>query len=218
MSPVARVVDEGGDIGRMMTSSAHTDDDGTVLIALDDAREVVVPTERVTALEDGSYRLDGRFADFEIAKTPGKPGQDGAERGPDGGDGHVRVPVARERVSVTKQRRPVGKVRVTKRVEEEQVLVDEQLSVERAEIERVPVERVVDAPPPTRREGDTIVVPIVEERLVKQLVVIEEVRISRAIDTEDRSEPITLRRERVDVDRQPPGSSDEPERGRPRSQ
>lgn len=209
MSPAVTVMDDGGDIGRMMTSSAHTDDDGTVLIALDDDREVVVPTERLTALEDGSYRLAGCFEDFDIAKTPGTAG-------PAGGDGRARVPVARERVSVTRRRRPVGKVRVTKHVEEDEVQIDEELSLERVEVERVPVERVVDTPPPTRREGDTIVVSVVEERLVKQLVVVEEVRISRTLDTHRRSEPVTLRRERVDVDRQSPDSSDESERGRHR--
>lgn len=204
MNPAATVIDDQGSAGQMMTSSVHADDNGTVLIALGDAREVVVPTERVTALEDGSYRLDGCFEDFEVAETPGTDGADGD-------DGHVRVPVARERVSVTRRRRPVGKVRVTKHVEEEQVQIDEELSVERAEVERVPVERVVDEPPPTRREGDTIVVPVVEERLVKQLVVVEEIRISRTLDTENRSEPVTLRRERVDVDRQSLDSNDESE-------
>ncbi len=49
------------------------------------------------------------------------------------------------------------------------------------EIEHVPVGRVIDAPMVQRQEGDTIVLPVIEEVLVyqKKLFLREEIRITR---------------------------------------
>ena len=48
-------------------------------------------------------------------------------------------------------------------------------------IERVSVDRVIDAPPAIRQEGDTIIVPVVEEIMVveKRLLLKEEIHIRR---------------------------------------
>ena len=61
----------------------------------------------------------------------------------------------------------------------------------------------VDAPPPVRQEGDTTVYSLVEEQLVltKQLVLREELHVTRR-DTERRdNRTVTLQRETIEVTR-----------------
>jgi hypothetical protein len=75
-----------------------------------------------------------------------------------------------EEVSGGKETRETGRVRVATRTHEREALVDEDLAREHVEIERVPVGRRVDAVPDVRQEGDTMVVPVMEEILhVQQL-------------------------------------------------
>lgn len=126
-------------------------------------------------------------------------------------DEKLTVPVARETLSVERRRRPTGGVRLTKRVESEEIELDETLTTDRIEVRRVPIDRVLDAPVDKRQEGDTLVVPVMEERLVKQLVLVEEVHITRTRHSEHVSEPVELRRERVDIEDLPPDSQPSPD-------
>ena len=72
----------------------------------------------------------------------------------------------------------------------------------RVEVTRVPTGRVVDEAPAARAEGDTTVIPIVEEQfvVVKQLVVVEELHIRHVLEREAVSEPVTLHRQRATVE------------------
>ena len=113
------------------------------------------------------------------------------------------VPVLQERLEVGKRTIETGKVRLEKHVDEYQETLDEQLLVRTFDIERVSLQQVVDAPPPVRQEGDTTVYPIVEERLVltKELVLREELRVTRR-ETERRdTRVVSLKRESVTVTR-----------------
>ena len=70
-------------------------------------------------------------------------------------------------------------------------------SVERSDlkVERVPVDRLVTEAPQPRQDGNTLIVSVVEERLVveKRLFVVEEVRITRTSTTEHIAIPETVR-------------------------
>ena len=59
--------------------------------------------------------------------------------------------------------------------------------------------------PAARVEGDTTVIPVVEERLVvvKRLVLVEEVRVRHVLERQVVSEPVVLRRQRAVVERVP---------------
>lgn len=113
------------------------------------------------------------------------------------------LPVIEEAISVSKQRRVTGTVRLTKTVREEEAVVDEPLLTERVVVERVSMNRPVSEIPSPRQENDTLVLPVVEEVLVveKRLVLKEEVRIRRI--REERHEPqrIAVRREQLKVER-----------------
>jgi uncharacterized protein (TIGR02271 family) len=100
--------------------------------------------------------------------------------------------------------RPVetGRVRIHKRVETKPVELTVEAARDEVTIERVPVDRPVDAMPEPWQEGDTLVIPVVEEVVVTEtrLVVREEVRITRRRVTDQIPIQTTVRREVVDID------------------
>jgi stress response protein YsnF len=69
-------------------------------------------------------------------------------------------------------------------------------------VERVPIGRAVTEPPPVREEG-VLIVPVLEERLIvtTELVLKEEIRITRKSRTETVREPVRLRTEQVQIER-----------------
>ncbi|MCA1628121.1 MAG: YsnF/AvaK domain-containing protein, partial [Acidobacteria bacterium] len=73
------------------------------------------------------------------------------------------------------QRQPIARSRLMV-VREREEIVDELLLKEAVEVERVIINREVDAPVPVRYEGETMIVPVLEEMLVveKRLVLKEE--------------------------------------------
>ena len=95
-----------------------------------------------------------------------------------------------------------GGVRLTKRVTEREETVDEPLLRADVQVERVPINRVVTEAPQARQEGDTLVVPILEEVLVveKRLMLKEEVRITRTQTEVHQPQAVTLRMEEAVIE------------------
>jgi len=117
-----------------------------------------------------------------------------------------------EELSVAKQKVETGRVRISTRTHEREALVDENLARERIEIETVPVGLQIDAVPEVRQEGDTTIVPVVEEVLVveRRLMLKEEIRIKRVRTTERHQEKVMLRHQEAVItrDRDDSSSSD----------
>ena len=113
----------------------------------------------------------------------------------------VRIPLAAERLQMGTRLRHTGIVRVSTRVERRTTVVDLPLRRQRVEIRRRRVDRFVDRPPDVRREGDTLIVPIVEEVVITRLKVVEEVAIRLRRSVERRPQRVELRRERAIVER-----------------
>lgn len=110
-----------------------------------------------------------------------------------------------EELSVAKRVVETARVRVSRVTRDHEQLVDELLHHEKVEVERVPVDRPVEVMPSVRQEGDVTIVPVVEEtlKLVRCLVLKEEVRIRRIKTTERHQEKVTLRRQEAIVSRTP---------------
>ena len=124
---------------------------------------------------------------------------------PNGQDKLV-VPVIREEVQVDKRIVDTGRgVRIHKTVAELPCHIDERLLRDEVEVSHVPVDRIVplDAAPATRYEGETLVVPILEEVLVveRRVRIKEEVRITRTRREERHAETVMLKSEQVSVER-----------------
>ena len=118
--------------------------------------------------------------------------------------GTTILPILEERLDISRRTIETGKVRLHKTVQEFEAVLDEPLAVRTYDIEHVLLNQPVETAPGVRTEGDTTIYPLVEEQLVltKQLVLKEEIRVTRR-DTERRdTQSVTLRREHLVVERE----------------
>lgn len=114
------------------------------------------------------------------------------------------IPLVQEELVVAKRKLETGRVRVRTEVQWHTGHARADLFRDHVEVERVPVGREVDSVPPVREDGDTVVIPVVEEVLVveKRLVLKEEVRLKRVRMVEQIDEPVRLRTMEAVVDRE----------------
>ncbi len=181
MSQARRVIDQSGTEGviEMM-------DGKFVKLRLNNGRMLAIPREALTLdTEAQVYRVQ-----LDLARlTPRVEDQ-------------TVIPLAAEELVVDKQT-VENTVRVQKRVHEEAVTVDEMLRRDSVDIERVPVDRYVDQLMETRYEGDTMIIPILEEVLIveKRLLLREEIRITRRQSVVRDPQDYVLRREEATVSR-----------------
>lgn len=119
------------------------------------------------------------------------------------------IPLYEERIGVTKLEAVTDRLQVSTQVDERDVLVEDTVERGVLTVERVAVERAVTEAPEPRQEGETLVVSIVEERLIveKRLFVIEELRITRTGTTEHVTIPATVRTMRAAVEHADPTST-----------
>ena len=130
--------------------------------------------------------------------------------------GEPVLPLLAEETAVSKQVVETGRVQVTRVTREREQLIDELLAHQTVEIERTPMARHVEAMPAIRDEGDTVVIPIVEEVLVieRRLLLKEEVRVRRVRSTERHQESVILRHHEAVVTRllvEPPAAGEDPD-------
>jgi len=113
------------------------------------------------------------------------------------------IPVVEEELVADTRAVKTGSVRVQKHVEKSVYDVELPVLHENVDVKRVPINRVVKEAPATRKSGDTIIVPVVEEELVvtKRLVLKEEIHIVRHRTRERATQEVTLERERAEVQR-----------------
>ena len=122
----------------------------------------------------------------------------------------LTVPIVEEELHVGRRTVETGRARITKRVVEREEIIDDPLMHEEVSIERVALNQMIDGNPPgVRYEGDTMIVPVFEEQYVvtKQLVLKEELHISRIRTVKHSPETVTLRSEEVTVERIEPTAS-----------
>ncbi|WP_106477295.1 DUF2382 domain-containing protein [Phytohalomonas tamaricis] len=113
------------------------------------------------------------------------------------------IPLLQEELEVSRRDITAGKVRVSTVTHERTQQVEEMLSQERIEVEHVAMDRYIDAVPDIREEGDTTIIPVVEEVLVveRRLRLKEEVHIHRVRTTTPYREEVTLREQDAVVTR-----------------
>lgn len=112
----------------------------------------------------------------------------------------VRVPLVEERVQVEKVEVETDRVRVRTVVDEHSETIEQVLRTGRLEVRHIPFDQEVAEAPAPRQDGDTLIVSIMEERLVKRLFLVEEVHITQSSHAEAVSVPVSLRRMRAVVE------------------
>ncbi len=189
-----RVLLQDGVGGRVEAWQADQGNGAQALILLDDGKRLWVPASALSAGPDDSYLLPIGQAQLQAAS--------------------VVIPVMAERLDVGRRVTETGTVRLRKVVHEREELVEEPVTRETVTVERVPVNRVVDGPVAPRQEGDTLILPVLEEVLVveRRLVLKEEVRVVRTRVTEPTSQRVTLRSEEIVVERDADADAGRPSR------
>ena len=120
--------------------------------------------------------------------------------------GKIVVPVVQEELHVNIHMVDTGRgVRVHKSVTEQVQHIEQTLMRDAVEVRRVPIDTVValsDAPV-ARQDGDTLIIPIVEEILVveKRLRIKEEIHITKTAHPEQFRDDVTVRCEHVSIER-----------------
>ena len=115
----------------------------------------------------------------------------------------VVVRLHAEEVSVAKKRVVTGQVKVEAITRENEQLVEELLEQDHVEIGRTAIGKQVDKAPEVREEGDTLIIPILEEIVVveRRLVLKEEVRIRRVREKQPYRERVVVRKQEAVITR-----------------
>jgi len=191
--------DEGVD-ATMFATSRFLDDSDERLLRFPDGEEMLVPRKFLESQPDGSYRLT---VPLKQLRSTGSSAQ---SRGPSQAtdlDAEMVVPAIEERLEISKRKIETGRIRINKTVETSDSVIDEPLFQESYDVERVSINRILDEPAEPRYEGDTLVLPVMEEVLVveKRLVLREEVRVTRTRQEVRDPQKHTIRREHLNVER-----------------
>ncbi len=167
-----------------------TDADRTI-IRLDTGERISVATNLLRLQDNGNYYLPLTLSELAAAEKR---------------DDKIILPIVAEELDVQREQVTTGIVRVKKVVHEREEVVNEPLLHEEVNVEHVPINRVIDGPVESRQEGDTLIIPIMEEVLVieKRLMLREEVHITRRQTVKNESQRVTLRQEEAVVERVEP--------------
>ena len=120
-------------------------------------------------------------------------------------DGSAAAPLqlVEETLRVDKRIVETGRVRVRTIIDEEPVVVSATLSSNYVTVDRVAIDRVVDAVPPPREVDGVMIISVVEERLrvVRELVLVEEVHMRDVRTSEPFEQTVSRRVMRAVVER-----------------
>jgi uncharacterized protein (TIGR02271 family) len=206
------VVDKNGLEGIVVEAASSTDPEARWLVRFQNGKQVIVPSTLLKGHEDGRYRLMVSVEEL-LANQEQTDTWLHTSRGPsgDGGEGLSFVtPIIEEGVRIQTRTVETERVELHKTVHERTEVVDEPLHIEEVEIERVAINQIVEEPVAIRHEGDTTIIPLLEEVLVieKRLVLREEIHIKKLHKEVHDPQEVLLREERVEVVRKS-GSSQE---------
>lgn len=115
------------------------------------------------------------------------------------------VPVVEETLAVGKRVTEQGGVRIVKSVTTEEATIEEPTIREAVSVERVAVDRLLEAGAPlpeSRREGDTLIIPIFEEVVIaeKRVRITEELHVLVTRTETVTPQTTTIRRESVRIE------------------
>ena len=180
------IIDQNGERGVIHSLDAQTQH----YRVEHDGHEFLVPADLLSPIGQSYFSLPASFT--MLAR---QTGMDDTET--------LTIPVVEERLVVDKRAVETGVVRVHVTINEREVLVDEPLIEDRVVVEHVPVNRAVDKPVAARIEGDTTIIPVMKEVLMvrKQLILVEEIRLTTRREEVHRPQRIVLRSEEAHVER-----------------
>ncbi len=192
--PGSMIVDTAGQQARVIAIDQVA---GEVELQTADQAKLRVRQHQLASRAEGGYALPFAFSDVAAMASA----QHHAFRS----DQEV-IPVIQEELQVGKRIIDTGKgVRVHKKIIERTEVVDEPLRQDQLDITHVPRNVTVDADhlPGARQEGDTLIVPVLEEVLVveRQWRLKEEIHITRHQREVHAPQSVVLKSQQVSIER-----------------
>lgn len=162
-----------------------------VILQQEHGNTLRLPQDLLRERIDGSYYVPLAFSDVDNAAQARNEQQ--------------VIPVIQEELQLSKRTVDTGRgIRVHQHVVERTEVVDEPLHEDVLEVARVPIGKAVDRAnmPLPRQEGETFIVPVLEEVLVveRQLRLKEEVRITRHKREVHAPQTIVLKSQEVSIE------------------
>ena len=113
------------------------------------------------------------------------------------------MPLHAEQAAFKRVRKTTGTVRVATATRLRDHVIEEMLAEDHASVLRVDIGVVIDTVPDVRQEGDTTIIPVVEEVVVveKKLFLKQEIRITRSRTMQPYREVVTLREQTAEITR-----------------
>lgn len=113
------------------------------------------------------------------------------------------IPLVEERLLIEKREVEAGRLRVRVTVDEREERVPVTLAHDEVDIARVPKNLPLSEIPSVRLEGNTTIIPVVEEVVVveKRLLLVEEIHVRRKTGSSTQEVAMTLRSEQAVVER-----------------
>jgi uncharacterized protein (TIGR02271 family) len=124
------------------------------------------------------------------------------------------VPVVEEQTVIQIRERQGQSVRIRKVDRGGEELLRIPVTTQRVDVQRIPINAPAEGPVAPWHDGETLVIPVMEQVPVVRLqwVVREEIRVRRLMHREERQQSIRLRREEVSIERTgPPAGDSNPE-------
>lgn len=188
----ARVISlDGEDIGTVEKMTGTGVDANLVVRLTDGSRTMMVPYSVIDedrSTEDEAYVQGavGNLLDEQMAIGEHK---------------HDTLELVAEEAEAHVHEVDRGRVLIDKTVEMVPHRADVEVGTDVVDVDRVDINEEFNEPPQTRQEGDTLIVPVIEEVLVvsKRYRVIEEVRITKRRDVHTETFEENLKREVVTV-------------------
>ena len=180
------IIDRAGHVGKLI-ERRYLDDQHS-LIELNNGLRLIVETAQLVDRADGTLYLPINLSE---ALNGGRT------------DVAAVLPLVAEELHIEKEQVEVGRVRIHKHVDERQIRVDEPRIREQVDVQRHPINQYIEEAPPIRYEGETMIIPIVEEVIVieKRLMLKEELHVTKQRIEEREPIEVTVRKERAEIER-----------------
>jgi uncharacterized protein (TIGR02271 family) len=179
------VVDEAGIPGHIREFVVDEAGTAAVTIELKNGQRLTLPAELLRHHDNGGYGVQARWTQFTSSHA-------------------LDLPVVAEEVTVAVRTVDRERLRIRRQVVTDQQTIETPLIEEHILVERIPCDTFVDRMPEARREGDTLIVPCVEEVAVveKRLRVREEVRIRVVREQRIDRRTVPVRRHDIQIERE----------------
>lgn len=117
-------------------------------------------------------------------------------------DEEVTIPIHQEYLDVSRRKIISGRVTIRTKTDTHEEIIREMLESNEATVETHSINRIVDQVPEIRSKEDMLIIPVIEEVIVKMIMLKEEIVIKFIKNTRLHEETVMLRSQTAEIDTQ----------------